>query len=293
MCEKSRSQGMSKLAGGALLAASLVLLLSAPATASTASKSVGVSSKRPPNLFDFSPELDQGLLGQGRQAYRERADSERARDAYRFLKLNLEEHPTDTTAAWHFSLSCYFLIARVLEGSEERKAMSLEGLAAADNALEHHPDCGPCHLMSAIHHALYAKEVGIIRSLVGLPTVKRHLKLAIELDPEFGGGAPHRIQATILQKLPRILGGGRKSSREAIEKAIEIAPYEPLNWEFLSWLLLVDYDDLDGAVVVARQGLTVPRPGAEYLESLDALEWMQRVVDAYARQLVRGSGSGG
>jgi len=249
---------------------------------------------RPQTEFDHIPELDQGVLGLGRQAYRERADHQRGRDAYRHFKLYLQEHPQDPIAAWHFSLSCYYLGARVLDGSEERKAVFLEGREAADNALTQHPDCGPCHLMSAINHGLWAKEIGIFRALVGLPTVKRHLNLAVALDPEFGGAAPHRIQATIFQALPRILGGGKNRSKDAIEKAIAVAPYEPLNYEFLAWLLLVEYDDRQGALAVAQQGLAVPKPGYEYLESLDALEWLQKVVDAFGpKRAVVGVESGG
>ena len=61
---------------------------------------------QPLSVLDYQPALDQGLLGEGRRAYRERADRDRALDAYRIFKQNVRENPDDPVAAWHFSMSC-------------------------------------------------------------------------------------------------------------------------------------------------------------------------------------------
>jgi hypothetical protein len=173
---------------------------------------------------------------------------------------------------------------RILQDGDERKAVFLEGWKAADAALEVDPACAPCHLLSAINHGLWGQEVGIFRTLVGLPAVRGHITRATELDPQFGGGAPYRIQATLDLALPRLLGGGKKKARRSIEKAIAVAPYEPLNYEFLAELLLKKYDDPQGALAVARTGLTIPPPDDTYLESIEALEWLQRVEDAFGKR---------
>jgi len=236
---------------------------------------------RPPSSLDYTPALDHGLLGEGRQAYRERADHARARDAYEAFSAHYRENPEDPVAGWHLALSCYYMGKRVVESKAERKRLYAEGRKRAEAALARDSDCGPCHLLAAINYALWGREVGIFRTLVGLPTVKAHLNRAAELDPAFGGGAPYRIQAIIAQALPTMFGGGKKRARKAVEKAIEAAPEEPLNYELLAYMLLEKYGDKKRALEVARRGLEVPDPGPDYVESLDALEELQKLVDTH------------
>jgi hypothetical protein len=250
----------------------------------------GPGEAGPPSTLDYTLGLDQGLLGQGRQAYRERADHTRARDAYRILKLNYEQNPEDAVAAWHFSLSCYFMGKRVLKDPESRTLVYVEGRAAADAGLLRDAECGPCHLMTAINSALWANEVGIFRVIVGLPKVKWHLQRAAEIDPRFGGAAPFRIQSMIARALPRIFGGGMSKAREFIEQAIRVDPNEALNYEILSLMLLHEYDDARAAVAVARLGLSRPSPGPEYIESHDAIVVLEQIVDVLGKT---GSPSGG
>ena len=64
-------------------------------------------------------------------------DLDRARDAYVLLKRNFEENPGDSVAAWHFSLSCYYMGKRAVNGDgEARKRIHQEGRDAADQALK-------------------------------------------------------------------------------------------------------------------------------------------------------------
>ena len=242
-----------------------------------------------PTLADealaIDPVLDQGVLGQGRNAYRERADASRAEDAYTIFKAYSEENPNDVAAAWHYSMACYWLGIRVYSDSEQKKAIYQEGLKAANRALSMDGDCGPCHLLSAINHALWAEQVGIFRTLVGLPKVKKHLARAAELDPRFAGAAAYRVQATIYDKLPRLMGGGKRKARAALEKAIEVSPEEPLNYEMLAILLRDRFNELPRAVAVAQRGLAVPEPGEEYVESRDSYVLLQKFVNRYATQV--------
>ena len=232
--------------------------------------------------LEYSPLLDQGLLGEGRQAYRERADLFKEQAAYDIFKRNLDQNPGDPIAAWHFSLSCYYVGQRGTGGdSEARKRIHEEGRVVADQALNQDPECGPCHLLSAINHALWAEEVGIFRTIVGLPKVLSHLRKAARLDPKFGGAAALRVHATIMKVLPGIFGGGKKKARKLIEEAIVVAPDEPLNYEILADILIEKYRDPSAAVTAAQRGLGVPMPGPEHVESRDSIDYLKRMVRKY------------
>lgn len=233
-------------------------------------------------ILGFQAELDQGLLGEGRQAYRERKDPSRALDAYRIFGEYRAQNPDDPVAAWHLSMACYYVGLRVQQDPEAKKAIHFEGREAADHALAIDPQCGPCHLLSAVNHALWAEQVGIFRAIVGLPKVKGHLDRASQLDPTFAGAAALRVQATIAERLPRMFGGGKAKARRFIEQAIAVAPEEPLNYEVLVDLLVEHYDDLPLAFAVAQRGLSVPPPGPEYVESRDSIAYLKRFVDFHS-----------
>ncbi len=86
------------------------------------------------------------------------------------------------------------------------------------------------------------------------------------------------VRSQIARVLPRWLGGGKKKARGHLLRAIEMAPHEPLNYQFLAKLLLKDFGDREAALQVARQGLTVPRPGPEFVESVDSVKNLERLV---------------
>jgi len=282
-CVQDHHRSGSRRVCGRRLARRAVALLTA--ALSLAALSGTVAFARSDEALELHPEFDQGLLGEGRLAYRERADQERALDAYRIFKQSFEQNPGDAVAGWHLSMACYWLGMRVYTDSDAKKAIHDEGRRVADRALALDPDCGPCHLLSAINHALWADQVGIFRTLVGLPKVKRHLARAAELDPGFAGAAAYRVEATILDRLPRMFGGGKKKARRAIEQAIAVAPEEPLNYEFLANMLVNRFDDVPLAVTVARRGLAVPEPGPAYVESRDSIHYLRNFIDFHSTLL--------
>ena len=79
---------LMRLLGGGFILCALFAMLAVPGWADSA-----------PEL-EYSPLLDHGLLGEGRQAYRERADLDRARDSYELFKKHLEQN--------HLPLDRYF-----------------------------------------------------------------------------------------------------------------------------------------------------------------------------------------
>jgi len=226
----------------------------------------------------YQPELDDGPLGPGRQAYRERRDPARALESYELFKAVVAENPDDPVALWHLAMSCYYLGQRVYDNTDDRRRIFEEGHKIAETAAERAPDCAPCHMLAGVNQALWGQEVGIFRVISGLPRVKRHLQLSTDLDPTFAGASALRVRAQIARVLPSWLGGGKKRARSYLYRAIEIAPNEPLNYYFLAKLLLKDYGDRDKALEIARRGLSVPPPGPEFVESVDSMGRLRSFV---------------
>jgi tetratricopeptide (TPR) repeat protein len=246
---------------------------------------LAISDDPPPGATRFAddplayqPALDAGPLGPGRQAYRERRNPERARESYTLFKRVVDQNPNDPVALWHLAMSCYYLGQRVVETKEERKRVFAEGHTLAENAVERDPTCAPCHMLAGVNQALWGQEMGIFRVLSGLPNVKRHLQLSTELDPTFAGASALRVRSQIARILPRWLGGGKDKARRYLSRAVQIAPNEPLNYQFLSKLLWKDFGDRKGALAVARRGLEVPEPGPEFVESVDAMRRLRVMV---------------
>jgi len=226
----------------------------------------------------YQPELDDGPLGPGRPAYRERRDPDRALESYRLFKRVVDEQPDDAVALWHLALSCYYLGQRVFDTKEDRQRVFHEGYSLAETAVDRAPGCAPCHMLAGVNQALWGQEVGIFRVLSGLPNVKRHLRRSTEIDPAFAGASALRVRSQIARVLPRWLGGGKKKARRHLLRAIETAPQEPLNYQFLAKLLFKDFGDREGALRVARQGLELPMPGPEFVESVDSVRRLERYV---------------
>jgi tetratricopeptide (TPR) repeat protein len=232
----------------------------------------------------YQPRLDEGPLGPGRQAYRERRDPERALESYRLFKGVVEQDPDDHVALWHLAMSCYYLGQRVFETREERARVFAEGHRLAESAAERDPECAPCHMLAGVNQALWGQEVGIFRVISGLPNVKRHLRRSTELDPTFAGASALRVRAQIAKVLPRWLGGGKKKARSYLRRAIAIAPHEPLNYQFLAKLLWKQFGDREAALRVAREGLALPSPGPEFVESVDAARRLEGLVAQLERE---------
>ncbi len=264
-----------------VLLASLALIGAAPSALALGQGASAAASGpfSPDDPLLYHPALDDGPLGPGRKAYRERRDPDRALESYTLFKQVVEENPGDPTALWHLAMSCYYLGQRVVETGDERKRVFAEGHRFAEQAVARDPKCAPCHMLAGVNQALWGQEMGIFRVLSGLPNVKRHLQASTDLDPTFAGASALRVRAQIARVLPRWLGGGKKKARRYLLRAIEIAPNEPLNYQFLARLYQKDFKQPDKALAVAREGLTLTQPGPEFVESVDSMRRLQRMVN--------------
>ncbi len=220
-------------------------------------------------------------------AFRARADHERARLAARRYGEIYAADPEDWEAAWRLSMACYFMGVRVVEGKEEQEAFYAKGRDAARRAIELAPDCATCHLFAGINMALYGDSVGVIKMLFSVRQIRSHLKQSLALDPRLANGAAARTLALIDQKLPRVLGGSHKRAKAYFEQAIELDPDEPLNYLYYAEFLNKTKRDPKAALVIAERGRLVPQPPAARLESLSAVEDLTTLVAALKQRVAQ------
>ena len=187
---------------------------------------------------------------------------------------------TDPETGWRLGMACYFVGLRLTHDSDAKEKLFAEGRDAALSAAEHAPDCAACHFWAAINMALYGQEVGVFKMLFSLKDVEAHLKRSIEIDPTYASAGGYRLLGAIREKLPGILGGSNREARNYYLQAIERAPDEPLNYLFLAQLLREHFDNPEGAIAAARQGIAIREIPTERLESIEAradLEaWLQK-----------------
>lgn len=207
------------------------------------------------------------------EAYRTRGIEAKARLALETYRDLYRKNPKDVGIAWRLSMALHFVGNRYEKPTTPaKKAMFEEGIEVGNQSLALKEDCAPCHFWTGINTALLGQELGAFRALFLLSTIKRHMERTIEIDPAYAYGGASRVMAVIYQKLPGILGGSNRRSRENFESAIQHAPEEPMNYLGLARLLADDFDDIPAAKQQVEKGLKVPKPAPERLEAIEAIE---------------------
>ncbi len=208
------------------------------------------------------------------RAYKERAKEEKAQEA---LKLYRTAKPA-VDSLWRLSMACHYVGLHYTKESDEKIKLFREGKEAGLSAIKLDADCAPCHFWTAINMTLLGQQVGALRMLFALSDIRKHIQKIISLDPSYAYGGAYRLLGQIDQKLPGIAGGSNKAARQNFEKAIQLAPDEPLNYLLLARLLSEDMDEDEEALAIAKKGLALPKPSFERAESLKALEQMKQLV---------------
>lgn len=212
------------------------------------------------------------------QAFRMRGKTDNATLALRLYRELHHDYPESAEWGWKLGFACYFNALRIIQEKKEKIAVFTEGRVAAKKSMELDPKCAPCYFWYAINSVLWGDQKGVFSTIFGLDEVRKNLWKSIELDPNYAYAGGYRLQGTIEEALPGILGGSNRRAREYYELAIKHAPDEPLNYQFLSRLLVKEYNEKERAIDLAKQGVSVPKPGPERLESLEAIEELKSFI---------------
>lgn len=217
-----------------------------------------------------NPKTLDARIVEADRAFAERKSKERALRSLEIYRELFKEFPDDPRTGLGLARACYFTGIRLTSENSEKEKIYAEGRDAGSRALKADPKCGGCHFWTAINMALYGETVGIFKMLFSLKSIQEHLRQSIAIDPTYAYGGAHRLLGLIDHKLPGILGGNNKRAREHFEKAIAVAPDEPLNSLFLARLLEKEFEDRAKAREIVEKALSHPLPSEERLEARDA-----------------------
>lgn len=208
----------------------------------------------------------------GDDHYRHRAVESRARLALQGYQDLVAKTPEDPEAQWRLSMASYFVGLRYPASAEEKERIFRSGRDAGQRGFQLKESCAPCHFWYAINAALYGQTVGVFKMAFSLNEIRDHLKRVTELDPAYAWGGAYRLLGLIEQKLPGILGGSNDRARTYFEKAIAVAPDEPLNFVFLAKLESDAFSDSQGALkTLSRASALSALDYSDRLESREAL----------------------
>lgn len=119
-------------------------------------------------------------------------------------------------------------------GRTAKRALSLEGIACADECLSTNPNDGACHYYRGVNRG-HLLESMLANPKTHIPLMVEDFKKAASLDPRIDGAGPPRALAYIYLQLPSISlwGGEYKRSLDKAasyaDKALKLAPNEPDN----------------------------------------------------------------
>jgi len=218
---------------------------------------------------------------------KERGDPKKLEQALQELRALNRENPDHRDIGWKFAMATYSWGSKLDEKKKKDERLKLfeEGRAAGDRILEKNPDCAACHFWTGINHALVGNEKGAFSSLSGINRVKDHAKRVIELDEKYAFAGAHRLLGQIDRALPGIFGGSNKSAKKHFERAIQIAPDEPMNYFELSQLLGKDLDEPREALKIAKMGLAIGPLPPERVEGNETLEKLREWIETLESEL--------
>lgn len=187
---------------------------------------------------------------------------------------------TDTNVLWRVSLLNYYVGHHTDKSkSKERKNYFQEGVDSAQKCTEiSTKPIVECYFWLATNTALLKQETGIFSLAFNLKDLIKLFIKAAEIDATYADGGPYRLLGQLYWKAPSMLGGDNKKAEEFFNKAIQIAPYEPLNYSFYAKYLLKE--NKKKAKEIIETGLSkakdITTPKIETVRAIEDLKAYQK-----------------
>jgi tetratricopeptide (TPR) repeat protein len=184
----------------------------------------------------------------------------------------LNMFPNNVELLWRLSMENYFLGHKTQK--EAKKILyHQQGLRFGKKCIEASKGSRvECYFWKATNLALYLQAKGIFSIAFRIKDIIALYKKAEQLNVNYLGAGPLRMQSIFYYKAPSILGGDKLLAIKLIKKAIKIAPNEALNYHFFLQYL-IDTNDTEQAKTVAQKAINSITPSKiPYYESRGAFQ---------------------
>jgi tetratricopeptide (TPR) repeat protein len=133
--------------------------------------------------------------------------------------VETDPHP----ANWVGLSRVSFLWGDIRATTREQKLEAYErGRRAGQRAIDLAPRDPTAHFWYATNTGRWGQTNGVIRSLFLLPTVREHLTITLDLDPNFTGA--HLVLGYVYYEVPSLLGGDLDKAEESFRTALKQVP---------------------------------------------------------------------
>tara|TARA_Y100000590_G_scaffold470551_1_gene666252 strand:- start:536 stop:1294 length:759 start_codon:yes stop_codon:yes gene_type:complete len=239
------------------------------------------------SLTSFAQEKKlsmNSLIEQGQHAFKKRQNPTEAKKAFDFFKKAIELYPKSSLPRWSFAMASYFVGHRVEQEKEKKIEIFTNGYEQAKKGISLDPKCAECYFWGAINYALFAETDGGIFTILKMVRLSKDWALrSIKINPKVGYAGAYRLLSLIEHKTPGVFGGSDQLAKDYLEKAIQLAPDEPLNYLFLGRLYLNGYDDKTHARLVLKKGSQIKIKDKSRIESVEAIEEMKELLKKEAK----------
>jgi tetratricopeptide (TPR) repeat protein len=259
---------------------SILAVLALPAVPAAAGRNAPGDTPVASEVAELLRAGDRAWAGRARTVAGEwRADPEKVAEAVTSYRQAVDAAPGDLTARRQLLAALYFQGEHVAMGADERREIFDRGKSAAEEALgqlaelagadreafrELEPteraarlrDAGvpadraaALYFWSGVHWGLWGDAYGrFAAARAGVAgTVRDDALTALDLDPAVERAGPHRVLGRLHSEAPKIpfFTGwvDRDRAIAELEKAVEMAPDEPLNHLYLAQALLDHHPD--------------------------------------------------
>lgn len=139
-------------------------------------------------------------------------------------------------------------------------------------------DLGAMFFYGALHWGLWAQSYGKMAALrAGVAKrIRDYGELSLAMAPEVADAGPHRLVGQLHAEAPRVvfltMWIDRERALEELERAVEIAPDDPLNLTYLAEALAEFRGDRDRAAGLLERAVTTPARAGHLIEDRNAIE---------------------
>ncbi|MGH9761107.1 MAG: TRAP transporter TatT component family protein [Blastocatellia bacterium] len=132
------------------------------------------------------------------------------------------------------------------------------------------------HFWAGVDLALAAEQIGGISGALLVLKARRSLRRAVSISASYHGAGPLRVLARLCHKAPWFLGGSLSASQRCYDRAIELAPNNPVTLMYAAELAL-DLGERIGAIRLLEK-ITALAPDPEWKLELDRDKNQARVM---------------